>query len=121
MSPRSNQYPEAIKITLIGSNGFNVALNVKVSSPCKQELRSKGLTLPLHSVCNLLTACFGNPGIINHLVSNRYLPSELLLLKHQNSVFCAGKIERGGKPRRTAAYDDHVIKSFLIIISDSIH
>ena len=64
----------------------------------------------LYGIRQCLAAGFGDTGVVHHFVGDGDLTAKLLPFQHQYPIFCPGKVQRGGQPRRVAADNDYIVQ-----------
>ena len=105
---------QCLKVSLICDNLFDISVRIQFFDFCHHKFRTKKLGLLSHVFRKPFAVSFRNPRIIDHLRRDRDLSAHLFFFYDQHTVFCPGKINGGGKPCRTSAYNDAVIEFFHI-------
>ena len=112
VSSGCQQNTKAAKIALACMHSFYIPGKIKACSLCQHKFCTEVFCLLLYGIGQGFATGFGNAGIVYYLVSNGDLPAELFLFQHQHPVFCPGKVQCGGQPRRAAADDHYIVEVF---------
>ena len=112
MGTSGKQDTKTAMFPLISAHSLDIPRKVKADSLCQHKLCTKRFYLLLDGVSQGFAAGFGNTRIVNYLMGDGDLTTELFFFQNQYPVLCPGQIQGGGEPRRTTANHNHIVQIF---------
>ena len=96
MGTSGKQDTKTAMFPLISAHSLDIPRKVKADSLCQHKLCTKRFCLLLDGVSQGFAAGFGNTRIVNYLMGDGDLTTELFFFQNQYPVLCPGQIQGGG-------------------------